>query len=147
MREILFRAKPCYKGGKVTPWVFGEFKYLWCNVVKRNATDNGEHEKRWDKGIIVGEYGKTEVLCDTVGQFTGLYDKNGQKIYESDIVLWEKNNKKYVVKFQSGMFYASVEDCNEGIYGGFPLWMLCIEMQQCEVVGNIHDNPEMLRRK
>lgn len=92
-------------------------------------------------------YVENKVDTDTVGQFTGLYDKNGVKIFEGDIVRWDKDQKLYVVEFRSGMFYASVEPCNPHIYGGFPLWFLCEEEQHCEIVGNRYDNPELLTTK
>ena len=63
------------------------------------------------------------VKPDTVGQFTGLFDKNDKEIFEGDVVKWS-NGLMYVVKFLDGMFYASVEECNEGILGGFPLHRL-----------------------
>ena len=58
----------------------------------------------WRKGECVNE--------DTIGQFSGLPDKNGKDIYEDDIVRWDYDNKLYVIRFQLGMFYASVEECN-----------------------------------
>ena len=63
-------------------------------------------------GILVNDkdsYDECEVVPETVGQFTGLMDKNGKEIYEGDIVECEKDNLKYVVKFWEGMFYASVK--------------------------------------
>lgn len=85
-------------------------------------------------------------IADTIGQFTGLYDKNGKEIYEGDILRWGANNRLYVVTFDSGMFYASVEECNEGMLGGFPLHRLTVsEDGECVIVGNIHDNHELLK--
>ena len=92
-------------------------------------------------------YVQNKVDPDTVGQFTGLCDKHGVKIFEGDIVRWNKDQKLYVVEFRSGMFYASVEPCNPHIYGGFPLWFLCEDEQHCEIVGNRYDNPELLATK
>ena len=84
-------------------------------------------------------------IADTLGQFTGLYDKNGKEIYEGDVVKWS-NGLMYSVKFWEGMFYASIEECNEGILGGFPLHRLTeYEDGKCEIVGNIFDNPELLK--
>lgn len=147
MREIQFRAKPCYDGVKRPAWVYGTFRYIAQRVVDPTTTDNGYLEARQDKGCITDVYlTETEVLCDTVCQYTGLLDKEFERIYEGDIVRWDKDGKLYVVEFRSGMFYASVEPCNEHVYGGFPLWCLCVEEQHCTVVGNRFDNPELLKR-
>lgn len=80
-------------------------------------------------------------IAVTLGQFSGLYDRNGAEIYEGDIIEWEKDDRKYVVKFWDGMFYASVEEYNKGIFGGFPLHALTDSEEgfRCKIVGNIHD--------
>ena len=82
---------------------------------------------------------------DTIGQFTGLKDAHGKEIYEGDILKWKADNRLYAVVFNWGMFYASVEVCNQEIYGGFPLHSLTDD-EACEIVGNIYDNPELKRK-
>ena len=142
-REIIFRGKRCSDG----EWVYGfyvESKYSWQghkphrSWIVPNAISNGGFFN------VLGRYA---VKDDTVGQFTGLVDKKGMKIFEGDIVLLGRDQKMYVVVFRNGMFYASVEECNPHIYGGFPLWCLCAEEQYCTIIGNIHDNPELLSTK
>ena len=87
-----------------------------------------------------------EVDPCSIGQFTCLCDSSGKEIYEGDIIRWYVNNLLYVVTFESGMFYASIKECNEGMLGGFPLHQLTeYDYGKCEIVGNIHDNPELLK--
>lgn len=129
MRTIKFRGKSI--DGK--EWLYGDLV-------------SSADKKRF--AILVNDkesYDECEVAPKTVGQFTGLYDCDGKEIYEGDILKWS-NGKMYVVRFWQGMFYASVKECNEGILGGFPLHALTEhEDGKCEIVGNIYDNPELLK--
>ena len=130
MRTIKFRGKSI--DGK--EWLYGD---LVSSVDKKRFA------------ILVNDkesYDECEVDPKTVGQFSGLYDYNGNKIYEGDILKWEKDGLMYVVKFWDGMFYASVKECNDGIFGGFPLHALTKhDDRKCEIVGNIYDNPELMK--
>lgn len=130
MRKIKFRGKSI--DGK--EWLYGDLV-------------SSADKKRF--AILVNNkesYDECEVAPETVGQFSGLYDCNGKEIYEGDIVEWEKDGLMYVVKFWDGMFYASVEECNDGIFGGFPLHALTVhEDGKCKIVGNIYDNTELLK--
>lgn len=142
MRTIKFRAKPCYKGGKQSPWVYGTFQYIAQRRVKPGATDNGTFEPRSDKGRIVDLYGsETEVLCDTVGQFTSLRDKNGKEIYEGDILKVGKNKTLIEVRFVRGVFAFL---WNGDLDDEFPCTAPTHEW--AEVVGNIHDNPTFIKK-
>lgn len=87
--------------------------------------------------VMVGGY---EVYPESVGMASGMLDESGREVFVGDIVRWSKDDKKYVVKFWMGMFYASVEWFNKGIYGGFPLWVLCVEEQPCRIEGNVFEN-------
>lgn len=143
MITIKFRGKPCYMGGKQPAWVYGTFQYLAQRRVHPGATDNGTLEPRQDKGCIVDLYGnKTEVLCDTVGQFSTLRDKNGKGIYAGDIIRAGEEKTLLEVRFLRGVFAFL---WNGDLDDEFP----CNAPTQewAEVVGNIHDNPEMIKRK
>lgn len=76
-----------------------------------------------------------DVKENTVGEFSGLTDKHGKNIFEGDIV--EADGKRAVVAFENGCFYPM------GTYiarSGFEY-----DPDEYEVVGNIHDNPELLK--
>ena len=130
MREILFRGKPVNKA-------FGdEFIYGSLGVINEG---------------LVAIYNCLEftedirylVIPETVGQYTGLTDKKGNKIFEGDIV---KDKFLFgVVKYATandgfdGMCGFMVDDIDDGLqdYNGF--W------HRVEVIGNIYDNPELLK--
>lgn len=125
MREILFRAKTT--DGK---WVCGDLLQL--SVEGKDLCGIKEHDLL-----------HTPHLCDskTVGQYTGLTDKNGKKIFEGDIVSHQGYKREYYAKVAYGEFNC---DCCNGVYG----WTFddgdIREVSIYTVVGNIYDNPELL---
>ena len=88
---------------------------------------------------------KSRVIPETVGQFTGLLDKNGKEIYEGDILNFHWNEPcNGVVIFEDSAF--CIENVTNRVTGigqenGF---LLANYIQSKEVIGNIHDNPELL---
>ena len=124
MRTIKFRGKSCGTG----EWFYGNLYVA--------ASGSTYIHKSMDSFL--------EVCSETIGQFTGLY-AHGKEIYEGDILKWKADNRLYAVVFNWGMFYASVEVCNQEIYGGFPLHSLTDD-EACEIVGNIYDNPELKKK-
>jgi uncharacterized phage protein (TIGR01671 family) len=135
MRAIRFRGQD--EDGK---WLYGDLRQrmgYWPAIIESYCTDEGK----------VG-YREIAVKEDTVGQFTGLKDKNGREIYEGDIY-WRDPAKgwsswPYCVDYCNGAWIGKDSD------GG---WLALIEedsellsnqLDYIEVVGNIHDNPELL---
>lgn len=129
MREILFRGKRVDNG----KWVYGYYikaTHHWHN--------HGIHED-WiavhtiQNGGWCNVMGKYAVLPETVGQFTGLTDRNGKKIFEGDIIDIHYENtivRDAVVKYIGASFYGeTVADT----------WELD-NYHEIEVIGNIHDN-------
>ena len=87
----------------------------------------------------IHEYGK-KVETETVGQCTGLKDKNGKLIFEGDVV---KNKAWYVIKYENGGYGLS----GFGKMKPIPImghWNF--NSDEIEIIGNIHDNPELLQR-
>lgn len=153
MRDILFRGKRIDTG----EWVYGQYAYLL------NArTKDGEPIKHM---IVDGTpFGQT-VDPSTVGQYTGLTDKNGKKIFEGDIVVWTSKvmrligNYTYcfdgyhegdvlkVVCNEAGFILARLDDSIPDVPNGsskidnYAFWLF---HRLLEIIGNIHDNPELM---
>lgn len=140
MREILFRGKRIDDGA----WVEGAFCLKDCD------SPFGE---MLDRPSII----KYEPPCDgfwfrvdpeTVGQFTGLTDKNGKKIFEGDIVeghchsQWRHDLQRCEIAYDRDGFEARhhVNQGNEKRYYAYKV----LFSKDVVVIGNIHDNPELV---
>ena len=137
MREILFRGKWIANGN----WLFGGF------------------HSRFGRAFIIGcskalRFEGAEVIPESIGQFTGLTDKTGKKVFEGDILKF--TDAKYEYEWIGRVEFGNP---NEEYNWGFQLVyikgekpntdILCwFDMEEvgafAEVIGNIHDNPELL---
>ena len=141
MREILFRGKRCDNGEWVDGFLLKECNYATCswNLAIEYKTD------RFGKFA----YDVAEVVTETVSQFTGLTDKNGKKIFEGDIVrvcldpeicvgnvIWDSEIASYNIPFNNGKCVLPLDIFIAKNKVGEKVWI--------EVIGNIHDNPELL---
>lgn len=131
MRDILFKGKRKDNG----EWVEGFY-------FKRD-----EHNHYIGDGQVPAQF-FYEVIPETVGQFTGLTDKNGKAIFEGDIVKWAEVWEHEI----NGIIES--EGIDQVVYKGNEfelknkdplLWLYGEEGLTLEVIGNIHDNPELLR--
>jgi len=84
------------------------------------------------RGLI---YNLPQSDCDIVAeQFTGMFDKNNQEIFEGDIL--QGNGRTYRCIYKDGIFY--------GISYANTYWIYPIhDLTECEVIGNIHETPEL----
>lgn len=136
MREILFRGQTRRYGEKVklngekikSNWVYG-------GIFPQNG--DGDFAIIYQQEPTIEKY---PVYADTVGQYTGLTDKNGKKIFEGDIVKYGDTVHKVVFEQRNGtayfgLVYSTLETLSFGYYQ---------DLKQIEVIGNIYDNPELL---
>ena len=126
-REILLRAR--IKGkwvyGDLLEYPAGEFQ-IWTKI-----RENGGHN------YVVDE-------PETIGQFTGLFDLNGKRIFDGDVIAVDamidgaivKNHKKMLVRWDYGFLYMLENTFKSNG-----------EKIQVEILGNIHDTPELLEAK
>lgn len=130
MREILFRGKRIDNG----EWVYGAF------VPDALEQTHGEMVtwgfiRRYQPNRTVESVEMIEVHRYTIGQYTGLHDKNGKRIFEGDIVKdCDTGTIKTVLWHKSCFILRDTK--------GFYQWTYYED--EHEVIGNIHDNPELL---
>lgn len=142
MRKILFRGKRTDNG----EWIEGYYATQSNHACFANEL---KHQHFIFKDVFLdfnlGGLQKFEVIPETVGQYTGKTDKNGKNIFEGDIVYCKSrlDNAIMVVIFECGQFrmvlsenYRSYQT-NSGFYD-----INCFDK---EVIGNIYDNPELLK--
>lgn len=148
MREIKFRAKRVDNG----EWVYGDFKQYVNNSICP------------DFYTIDTKSANHTVLEETLGQFTGLCDKNSKEIYEGDIVKTKYIEKRefQTIKYDSEMEFIELVVFKDQAFQleidieGIKLYRYLsfgkdarvygdIKLREIEVIGNIHNNPELLK--
>lgn len=136
MRIIKFRAK-CINNGK---WVYGSLVF---------GTE-------WDKVYIyqnelIGAFWqlvKYEVDSKTVGQFTGLLDKNGKKIYEGDIVKVNlPYGSKFIVRWDKDRSSFMLVGVTKSDFAAYDKKGYKLNAGKKEIISNIYENPEFLSNK
>lgn len=128
-REIIFRGKRLDNG----KWEYGDLVHddIGGMYVFPNDAENLYIEYRVDP--------------DTVGQYTGLTDKNGKRIFEGDILkvyYYGKSKIFGVVKFDESRFFIDDDFMRDDIKAKAPMTEM-FSRYEFEVVGNVHDNPEL----
>jgi uncharacterized phage protein (TIGR01671 family) len=120
-------------------------KFRGKRVNRREWVYSTESFVQTDEGICMGLYNEEkDVIPDTVGQFTGLYDKDGKEIYEGDILLFHGEVKR-VVWYEDSHIACFSLLCPYDFSFMSTFGTGSFEPFYCEVIGNIHDNPELLK--
>lgn len=143
MREILFRGKAINRhiGYHTTNYKNGDWVYGLITKPYNERFENLPAEMTNTDGIR-----SIEIDHTTVGQYTGLTDKNGKKIFEGDIlrkayypeddkvVLWNDGRFKFKRANKVNKDYPFESEC-------------CVQnaVKRLKIIGNIHDNPELLK--
>lgn len=136
MREILFKAKRKYNG----EWVEGYYAMLGVgDIVRHYIIQNCAVAKLFEKPEDNMYFNDIEIDPDTLCQYTGLTDKNDQKIWENDILKWRfkrvQKEDYHISQVVWNSFYSAFKI---SVSGGFAKLREDIEY---EAIGNIFDNP------
>ena len=142
IREVIFRGKRTDSG----EWVYGYY------TKARYFLNKKEMHIIFEPDVEAFPHceftGYEEVLPETVGQYTGLTDKNGVKIFEGDICRFKRFNDVHIGKIVFNATTASFVMWYQPIVGAYgekaTQKMLLSVCDDIEVIGNIHDNPELL---
>ena len=139
MREILFRGKRLDNN----EWVYGNY-FHYNNKNYNEGLGCFYIQTKLDKETLIEDF---EVIPETIGQHTGLTDKNGNKIFEGDIVEYQ-----YVICEEDGVgMYENPVTFENGCFcidgdSDFTLSYAILSSDEyggLKVIGNIHDNPEL----
>ena len=143
MREILFRGKSI----KTNQWIYGGF-HIWEKRQVCALSNDRLKDDEISYVITVNSFADwnmprtmqaVEVIADTVGQYTGLTDRNGRKIFEGDIVNILTENEEFgIITYDDGGFFVDASTFSVD-------FMNNINGSDIEVIDNIHDNPKALK--
>lgn len=151
MREILFRGKRKDNGEWIEGYLVNARYYLDDSLTSIIIPTFNPYSDTSDPTLYprCEISGCEEVNPETVGQFTGLTDKNGNKVFEGDIVKTKYGRLCVVVWFSSQVCscwdlqtICTVENC---VHTKYPDAIDIFKKENLEVIGNIHDNPELLK--
>ena len=147
MREIKFKAKRLDNG----KWAYGYGVIIADDFCVLDKRDELQIQRPYTFRNNTHWFELCGIMCDTntLSQFTGLHDKNGKEIYEGDIVRFPTlpHKNKYRIGYigfhqlsASFRIVTKTSDLRLGNRYGVPEMTI-------DVIGNIHDNPELLKQK
>lgn len=133
MREILFKGKRIDNG----EWIEGYYQKKYDFLGKSHLILYVDNHVRWEC---------VEIDPETLCQFTGENDKNGKRIWESDVVWLVYDGKEHIYQIVWDNSELDFKATNgEENYGSNFEYLLCCD--EIEVIGNIFDNPELLQEE
>ena len=136
MRTILFRGYIKYPSDIINGFWYGDLIHHANGDIYIRQVETGMEQ---------------EVIPESVGQFTGVVDKNGTRIYEGDILLdveFDENGNdisgKFPVVYDSSKCQFAIDNSFKKDGSSLVNFIEYFGVENLEIVGNIHDNPEML---
>jgi len=116
-----------------------EFKFRFWDEEMKDYWDWEEMQDDWESdGYFTTAFRQDHWVCE---QFTGLYDKNGKEIYEGDIIKSPSNKHPLeIIRHKNGMYIPREYRKN----GNVEICLYQIVDYGVEVIGNIHENKELL---
>lgn len=134
-REIKFRGK-----SKDTQlWEYG-------NLLHKRRT-NSKATEIYESYYVqrINFHLELEVIPESIGQFTGFYDKNGKELYEGDVVKDKYGRIMKVDYFRSFLCFIAISKTNFH-HANIIEWATNENFTSVEVIGNVHENPELLEK-
>lgn len=146
MREILFRGKREDNG----EWVWGYLNQHRGDQISDccgNAVNGYDYYiNDYTAKIDTGLYGVIyKIVPETAGQYTGLTDKNGIGIFEGDIIIFNRGRNLPNTKPRPLLVFWDERSSRFTTNAGSYAFLQKDMMVECEVIGNIYDNPELLK--
>ena len=134
MREYIFRGKRVDNG----EWIYGSLSWFTDgSPIEITMVERPKGNDKWTR----------VVAPETVGQYSGLCDKNGNKIWEGDIVIFNRGRNLPNTKPRPLKIFFDESNAQFTCYESPYATLQKVQMSECEVIGNIHDNPELLEVK
>ena len=142
MREIEFRGKRIDNN----KWIYGDLE----QIEYKSLLNTNEKAYMIKQNIV-----SVTVLEESIGQYTGLKDENGKKIFEGDIVKLDQDIAKIfcieslisIVKYFDGTFICTNKDNNTDVCRSLIVLTNIDGILRGEVIGNIYDNPELIEER
>jgi uncharacterized phage protein (TIGR01671 family) len=142
MRTIKFRAQVKWNGNHYFSGDWETGFYVEKSDGKHYIYDTGTD----NVGNAIYDF--VEIDIKTLGQSTGLHDKNGKEIWEGDIVnnpRNEKGERGEVYQLDTGEWAINWQGTDKGIFPGGNNYRLKVWCDTAEIIGNIYQNPELIK--